>query len=161
MNTGLLKKLVKTTDYSADKLVSLNDLIYGKYLYNDFSQSLGYGHFMSLHIQAIYYRSLISLIDEMIVEGADEAATRYLQKAIMLTPQASEAYIRLGNVAFKKGQCVDARDNFEKAFSIDGKNWQLAEVLASVYKDCFKNDTEAQRYFDDVAKLKRSFEKPL
>lgn len=157
---GLVKKLVKKADWSKELLANSNDFVYARFMYKDFGASVGYSQYMTSHIQEIYYRSLIFLVDEMLENDMEKEALNYLNKAVVSLPDTQDAYIRLGNIAIKKQDCSAARENFEKAFVIDNKNWRLAENISGIYSVCLGDEAEASRYRDIANELKKKSNSP-
>jgi len=158
MTVGLASKLVKSDSYSNDTLTGENISVYNEFKYKDFKSSLGYKHYITSHIQGIYYNSLIKLIDELLENGQEDEAYVYLDKATTLLPEAKGAYVRLGNIYFKNEKCTEAKDNFEKALSIDKHDWRLAEILSDIYGKCLNDGVNAKKYFDVAKELKEKID---
>lgn len=154
---GLASELVKSDSYSKDALTGANVSTYGEFKYKDFKSSLGYKHYITSHIQEIYYLSLIKLIDELLENGQEEEAFVYLHRATSLLPEAKSVYVRLGNIYFRNEKCTEAKDNFEKALSIDKRDWRLAEILSDIYGSCLNDEAKANIYRDMANKLKEKF----
>lgn len=148
---GLLRKLIKTEDFSKDLLKHANEDVYNQFKYRDFAQGLGYSQYMTSHIQEIYYRYLIMVADEMLENDMQADALPYLEKALYLVPDAKEVLVRRGNIAIQSKDCREALDNFERAFAIDGKDWRLSEIIASIYGECLKDEANSSKY-QDIAK---------
>lgn len=158
MTVGLASKLVKSDSYSKDMLIGENISVYNEFKYKDFKSSLGYKHYITSHIQGNYYNSLIKLIDELLENGQEDEANIYLDKATSLLPEAKGAYVRLGNIYFKNEKCAEAKDNFEKALSIDKRDWRLAEILSDIYGKCLNDGVNAKKYFDVAKELKEKID---
>ncbi|KKT72274.1 MAG: hypothetical protein UW69_C0097G0002 [Microgenomates group bacterium GW2011_GWA2_44_7] len=154
MTVGLVRKFIKTENYNKDELARVNGQVYKNFKFTDFSNKLGYTQFITSHIEGIYYRSLIELSDEFLINDQENEAFKYLNLAVDLIPDAKEPYIRFGNVYFKNKNCLGAKGNYEKAFSIDSRDWRLADILSSVYGDCLKDDAMARKYKEKAEELK-------
>lgn len=144
-NVGLLKKLEKNDeDYSAEKLVKVNEGKFSKFEYKDFGAKLGYSHFMAIHIKDYYYSSLTSLSSELLNLDEKESSVKYAIWAAELLPLKKDAYIILGNIYGRFKDCDLARENFEMVIRIDPDDWHAYEALSTLYSDCFSDESKSK-----------------
>ena len=69
-----------------------------------------------------------------------EQSERYLQEAVQIKPKNSEALAGLGNLAFMRGQFVEAISYYEKAISARPSNHEAAMNLAMTYDKIGQTD---------------------
>ena len=153
-SSGFLKKFVSDDEYNKNDIIKRNEEILANYKYNDFSADLGFEQYIIGHLKEIYATTLLDLSDELISNGFGNDAIKYLNEAVILSPDMKNPYLRLGNIYLRNKNCLVARDNFEKALSIDKKDWRLADILSNIYGDCLKDDEKAQQYQNLTKELK-------
>lgn len=62
--------------------------------------------------------------------GMSERSMEYFNQALQLTPQSSTAYAGLGNNYFMRGDYARAKENFKRAFELNGANFEACNNLA-------------------------------
>jgi len=156
MSAGLLKKLVSSNEYSKEELIRLNEDRFIKFKFSDFAYDFGFEQYNTGHIKEIYYRSLVDLADELIINKAENEAEKYLDNAVVLRSDIKEAYIRLGNIFAVRNECDKSRENFEMVSNLDKKDWQVLIALSRVYEECYKDEVKAKNFWDAADNLRRS-----
>lgn len=158
-NRGLLKKLVKNENYSTKGVVSENKEIFINFAF-DLDYRSRYEHYIESHLKDFYYFALLDLADELFLDEKDYAH-ELIDKAIKIFPAKKDAYIRLGNLYFSQKSCDLAKEAFETTAKIDPKDWQALSSLSNVYKDCYHNELEAERYKELSNELQNRLKKKI
>ena len=158
ISVGLLKKLIpQSGDLEGDSYAKINSERFGKFKFNDFSQRLGYTHYITNHIKEQYYPPLIGISAQLAILGKVDQATSYLQKAVELYPEKKEAHILLGQLNYEKRNCIESKQHFEKVISIDFKEWRALEALATLEENCFLNPDRANELLKESEMIRRNY----
>ncbi|OGD97557.1 hypothetical protein A3A49_02900 [Candidatus Curtissbacteria bacterium RIFCSPLOWO2_01_FULL_38_11b] len=145
ISVGLLRKLVPE-GIAGENILKLNNEVYSKFSYNDFSTPTGYEHYMSNHIKEIYYESTMNLVDELMTNDLKKEAINYARKAAALSLDKKDVYVKLGLLYMLQDDCKNSEEPFLKAHSLDNKDIFVLEQLINVARDCKGNADEATFY---------------
>ena len=149
-SVGLIKKLVSEEEYKQLDLVKINEERFLNFAFKEVKIT-GYEHFLIGHIKVLYYASYMDVAEDLYHKGEIDEAKKYLHLASELISDRKESYSRLAAILIEEEKCDLARENLEKAYSLDGKDVKILMQFSSLYRECF-HDLDKANEFEKRAK---------
>ena len=88
----------------------------------------------------------MDVAEDLSRKGENDEAKKYLLLASELISDRKESYSKLAAILIEEEKCDLARENLEKAYSLDGKDFKILMQFSLLYRECFHNDNKANEF---------------